>query len=180
MAELWDLYDKDRNPLHMTHTRGKRLRKGTYHLAVGIWTVCDDNRLLLTLRSPEKRDWPNTWENTAGSVLMGETARQGAVRELREETGLLVAEEELTLLGTECGKNAIGDCFAVRKSFTLEDIVFQEGETVDAKLVTFAELDEMIRQDLVAYPVAYRLKTVRAALESFIAATDPNRKEPNP
>lgn len=176
MAELWDLYDKDRKPLCLTHPRGKRLRKGTYHLAVGIWTVCDDNRLLLTLRSPEKRDWPNVWENTAGSVLAGETARQGAVRELREETGLCVTEEELTLLGTECGKNTIGDCFAVRKSFTLDDIVFQEGETVDARLVTFDELDAMIAQRLLAYPVAYRLKTVRAALEAFIAATDPKKE----
>lgn len=168
MSELWDLYDEDRNPLHKTHPRGKRLPKGSYHLAVGIWTVSDDNRLLLTLRSPEKRDWPSYWENTAGSVLAGETTRQGAVRELREETGLRVSEDDLVFLGTERGRSTIGDCFVVRKSFSLSDIVFQKGETVDARLVTLSELDALIAEGLVAPPVARRLTEVRASLIAFM------------
>ena len=35
--------------------------------------------------------------NTGGSVLAGETSRQGAVRELKEETGIGVSEEELIM-----------------------------------------------------------------------------------
>ena len=66
MSEIWDLYDRDRNPLGVTHVRGHYLPKGTYHIAVGIWTVNSKNEVLLTLRSPQKRDWPNVWENTAG------------------------------------------------------------------------------------------------------------------
>lgn len=168
MPELWDLYDVKRIPLQKTHPRGKRIPRGSYHLAVGIWTVSDDNRLLLTLRSPEKRDWPSYWENTAGSVLAGETTRQGAVRELREETGLRVSENDLVFLGTETGRNTIGDCFVVRKSFSLSDIVFQKGETVDARLVTLSELDDLIAEGLVAPPVAKRLSSVREALCRFI------------
>lgn len=178
MPELWDLYDEDRNPLQKTHPRGKRLPKGAYHLAVGIWTVNDQGRLLLTLRAPEKHDWPNYWENTAGSVLAGESTRQGAVRELREETGLHAREDELVFLGAETGKSTIGDCFAVRKSFTLSDIVFQKGETVDARLVTLPELDALIAEGLVAPPVAGRLQTVRSALEAFLSATDPKKGTP--
>ena len=87
MQELWDLYDIKRNPLGLTHVRGTRMRRGTYHIAVGIWTVNDRNEILITLRSPEKHDWPDLWENTAGSLLAGETSRQGAVRELFEEPG---------------------------------------------------------------------------------------------
>ena len=41
MQELWDLYDIKRNPLGLTHVRGTRMRRGTYHIAVGIWTVND-------------------------------------------------------------------------------------------------------------------------------------------
>ena len=87
MQELWDLYDIKRNPLGLTHVRGTRMRRGTYHIAVGIWTVNDRNEILITLRSPEKHDWPDLWENTAGSLLAGETSRQGAVRELFEDKG---------------------------------------------------------------------------------------------
>ena len=54
--EIWDLYDRDRNPLGITHIRGRYLPKGAYHIAVGIWTVNSKNQVLLTLRSPQKRD----------------------------------------------------------------------------------------------------------------------------
>lgn len=58
MQELWDLYDENRNPLHITHVRGARMKRGTYHVAVGIWTVNDRQEILVTLRSHEKPDWP--------------------------------------------------------------------------------------------------------------------------
>lgn len=168
MPELWDLYDGNRNPLHATHVRGTRLKRGTYHIAVGIWTVNDQNEILLTLRSPEKRDWPNLWENTAGSVLAGETSLRGAVRELREETGIRITEEELFLLGTETGRNTIGDCYIVRKNVPLNDIVLQKGETCDARWVTVEELDRMIAAGLVAPPVSGRLSRIRHRFEDFL------------
>ncbi len=168
MSELWDLYDGDRHPLNMTHIRGTRLRRGTYHIAVGIWTVNDQNEILLTLRAPEKPDWPNLWENTAGSVLAGESSLQGAVRELREETGIHVSEKELYLLGTERGRNTIGDCYIVRKNVPLADIVFQKGETCAARWVTLTELDAMVAKGMVAPPVSSRLSRIRSRFEDFL------------
>ncbi len=176
MSEIWDLYDRDRKPLGQTHIRGHYLPKGTYHIAVGIWTVNSKNEVLLTLRSPLKRDWPNVWENTAGSLLHGESSREGAVRELREETGITVAEDELHFLGTERGRSVIGDCYIVRNDTDIKDIVFQEGETVDAKWVTLAELDGMIEEGLVAPPVARRLKKIRKNFESFIYGKENNNE----
>lgn len=168
MAELWDLYDKNRRPLNIKHERGKYLRKGTYHVAVGIWTVNDKNEVLLTLRDPSKRDWPNIWENTAGSVLSGETSLQGAVRELYEETGIKAEESELILIATERTSNAFGDCYMLRKAVPIESIVLQKGETCDAKWVTLQTLDDMIKNGLVAAPVVRRLKKIRKKFEEFI------------
>ena len=168
MQELWDLYDGNRRFLNQTHWRGVRLPRGAYHLAVGIWTVTDACRILLTRRSPEKPDWPGLWENTAGSVLAGETSRQGAIRELREETGISASEEELFLLGTERSRNTIGDCYIVRKNVTLGDIVLQKGETCDARFVTLTELDGMIGEGIVAPPVCSRLTRIRNRFEDFL------------
>ncbi len=175
MSEIWDLYDRDRKPLGITHERGRYLKKGTYHIAVGIWTVNNNNEVLITLRSEKKRDWPSVWENTAGSLLHGESSRQGAVRELFEETGIKVDEESLVFLGTERGRNVIGDCYVVRKDVDIKDIVLQDGETCDAKWVSLTELDSMIEQGLIAPPVSNRLKKIRKQLEGFIFSSE--RKE---
>ncbi|MBQ4065019.1 MAG: NUDIX domain-containing protein [Clostridia bacterium] len=168
MPEIWDLYDADRRPLKELHIRGDRLRRGTYHIAVGIWTVNDKNEILLTLRSHEKREWPDLWENTAGSVLAGETSLQAAVRELREETGIHATEEEFYLLGTERSRNTIGDCYIIRKNVPLRDIVFQKGETCAARWVTLEGLDDMIARGIVAPPVAGRFARIRSKFEDYL------------
>ncbi len=168
MPEIWDLYDEKRNLLNIKHIRGTRIKKGSYHVAVGIWTVNDKNEVLLTLRAPEKYDWPNMWENTAGSLITGESSRQGAVRELFEETGIKVTENELFFVGTERGRSTFGDCYMVRKNVDINDIVFQKGETCDAKWVTLSELDSMLAKGLIAPPVAARLSRIRGKFEDFI------------
>lgn len=168
MSEIWDLYDKDRKPLGITHERGVPLKRGTYHIAVGIWTVNSKGEVLLTLRSDKKRDWPNRWENTAGSVLTGETSREGAVRELFEETGIKVKEDELTLIASERTRNAFGDCYMLKKDVPIENIVLQDGETADAMWVSLSTLDRMIEEGLIADPVKNRLKKIRTEFENFI------------
>ncbi len=96
--ELWDLYDENLRPLGRTRRRGDPMAPGAYHIGVDIWVINAKGEILLTLRAPEKRELPGEWENTCGSVLAGETALEGAVRELREETGIVAAPEELTPL----------------------------------------------------------------------------------
>ncbi len=176
MKELWDLYDSSRKLLPEKHIRGHRLRAGTYHISVGIWTVNCRGELLLTLRSPEKHDWPDMWENTAGSILSGESSRQGAVRELYEETGIAVSSKELCYLGTEHVRNTIADCYIVRKSVPIEELKLQAGETCDAKWVTLDELDKMIEVGLVAPPVSARLKKIRKKVEEFIMNSTENKE----
>ena len=82
---------------------------GEYHIVVEVWTVNNDGEILLTLRHPDKKEYPNFLENTGGSTVAGETSREGAVRELFEETGIVAAENELFYLGTNIGKAAFID-----------------------------------------------------------------------
>jgi 8-oxo-dGTP pyrophosphatase MutT (NUDIX family) len=166
--EYWDLYDADRQCLGRLHQRGVALPYGTYHLVVSIWTVNTNQEVLLTLRSPEKELFPNYWENTAGSVLAGETSEQGAARELFEETGIAVSKDELYFLGTKEKKNAFVDLFMVQKDITLSDIKLQKGETVDAKWVTLPELNAIIKRGELAFPVAQRFEQVRATFEELL------------
>lgn len=157
MAEYWDLYDEERRPLGRTVMRGSMAcAAGEYHVAVMIMTMNGRGQLLCTLRSPDKSKYPNLWELTAGSVLAGEDSPTAARRELFEETGILAGEGELRFVRTVKENTAFIDCYFLRRDVDIADIRLQEGETVNAKWVGKAELENMIAQKKVAFPVTRR------------------------
>lgn len=166
--ELWDLYDAQRRPLGRTHRRGEPMPAGEYHVVVAVWTVNGRGEALLTLRDPKKESYPGMWENTAGSAVAGEGSAEGAARELREETGILVPPGELTLLGTRRERSAFADTYIVRRDVPREELRLLPGETVDARWVTLPLLDAMMTRGLVAAPVCARLAAVRDAFEAFL------------
>ena len=166
--EKWDLYNEDRQPLNRTHNRPEPMTKGEYHVIVSIWTINSNNEVLTTLRHPEKDKYPNFWENTAGSILAGERSVEGAIRELSEETGIKVSEEELYFLGTVKEEAAFVDIYMVRKDVKREELVMQEGETVDAKWIDIEVLDKMLETGEMAGPVGTRLAPFRRKFENFI------------
>ena len=170
--ELWDLLDKDRNSLGITHPRGRQypMPRGTYHTVVSVFTVDASNRLLLTLRAPTKGMYPNYWEFTGGSGVAGEDSLTSAHRELSEETGIDCPAEELVLLGTIREPSAFMDCYLCRLDKAGEDVsvTLQEWETVDFKWVTFCELETMIHKGLIPPPCAMRYGFVKAKLMELV------------
>ena len=172
--ELWDLLDKDRNPLGITHPRGRQypMPPHTYHTVVTVFTVGADNRILLTLRAPTKGMYPDYWEFTGGSGVTGEDSLTSARRELSEETGIDCPPEELILLDTLREPSAFMDCYLCRLDKAGEDVAvtLQEGETVDFKWVTFCELETMIHKGLIPPPCAMRYGYVKAKLTEIFGA----------
>lgn len=153
MREYWDLYDHERKPLGRIHQRGLPLGEGEYHVVVSVWTVNQDGKILITLRSEEKELFPGHWENTAGSVMRGETSLDAALRELREETGIEASPEEITCLGTVLKVTSFVDIFLVRKMLDPDSIQLQKGETTAYRWVSYDELKEMDRQGKLAFPL---------------------------
>jgi len=172
--ELWDLLDKNRNPLGITHPRGRQypMPPHTYHTVVTVFTVGADNRILLTLRAPTKGMYPDYWEFTGGSGVTGEDSLTSARRELLEETGIDYPPEELILLDTLREPSAFMDCYLCRLDKAGEDVAvtLQEGETVDFKWVTFCELETMIHKGLIPPPCAMRYGFVKAKFTEIFGA----------
>ena len=170
--ELWDLLDKDRNPLGITHPRGRQypMPPHTYHTVVSVFTVDAQNRLLLTLRAPTKGMYPGYWEFTGGSGVSGEDSLTSAWRELSEETGILVDKERLVFLDTLREPSAFMDCYLCLTDEAGEDIeiILQEGETVDYQWVTFCEFETMIHRGLSPPPCAMRYGYVKQLLIDII------------
>ena len=165
--EIWDLCDENRKPLNRTHVRGVELGENEYHIVVNI-IVANDNKEILITKRDLRKDFGGLWEVTAGSILAGETSKKGAIRELKEETGIDIKENELILLGTLKETSCITDTYFAKYNFDISKVRLQEGETIDVKKVTLGELYKMINNNEVASPTVDRLIDVKDKLEECI------------
>lgn len=109
--------------------------------------------------------YPDCWENTGGAVLAGETSLEGALRELREETGLAAQPEVLRLLDTAWGTSSAVDIYLYAMAGTAQ-IRLQPGETADYRWVSLEELAGMMDAGLIAAPIVPRLRQVWHALKA--------------
>ena len=64
-----------------------------FKLALCMANLSKDGKLLLTKRCKEKRTFPNAWVMAGGSIELGESLEYGAIREVFEETGILIDNE---------------------------------------------------------------------------------------
>lgn len=157
--EIWDLFDRERNPLGNQHIRGQLMTAGEYHVVVEIFTFNRDGKLLVTQRDAAKT-YPLLWECTGGSVTAGETSLIGAVRELEEETGIVADSKDLNHIGSLRKDNYFLDSYIWKSSRQLEptDLKLQDGEVCSAKFVTVAEWEAMNNEKLVVPKVWERFK----------------------
>lgn len=117
--------------------------------------VCDvivmhhDESYLLMQRDSRKH-FGGMWEATAGgSALQGENPLDCAIRELREETGIIA--EQLTEIGRVVNHetHTIYVEFLCKTNWDKKSIILQEGETSDYKWISRDALRKMVQQELV-------------------------------
>ena len=171
--ELWDAYDREGNPLGFDLVRGEPVPENVYHLVAEILAVTIDGRVLITKRHPEKA-WGGYWEYTAGGVVKGETPIQGALRELREETGIVVSEEDLHPVYVDARPgidrlSTIYHSFVVFFDLDEQTIRLQEGETVDYELQPYEEFKRALMEDRFVNVIRTRFLDHREAYDRIIA-----------
>ena len=145
MTEILDLYNENGEPTGGTVLRGTPVPHGYYLMLVSIMTLRSDGRFLITKRAPEKK-YAGRWEITGGCVQSGETAAEGALRELREETGITASAAELTECGTDRRSGYIHCFFLIHKDVPEDAVVLQPGETDAYRWVTPAVYRALMRK----------------------------------
>ena len=90
------------------------------------------------------------WEPTGGLVISGENSIQGIKRELQEEIGLNVSDNELFLVKEKIEEeencNSFRDVYIIKKDIDLNELHFYDGEVINAQYVTIEKLSYMIEQ----------------------------------
>lgn len=157
MAEYWDIYNKDREFTGRTIKRGEPFAEGEFYVCCEIWVMNLKGQMLVTQRHPDKKAG-GQWEFTGGGVLAGETTKQAAVREVKEEIGIGLDETELELLDVYQHKNYFMDIYVVRKDLADEEIVLDTNETVDWAWATKEEIQDLIESGKMVRSVGMRYR----------------------
>lgn len=144
-GEIWDIYDKDRNPTGRTHKRGDPLAPGDYHLVVHVWLKNQKGEYLITRRAPNK-GYPNMWEATGGSALSGDDSLTAAIREVKEETGLTADPSLGKCIMSYMREDCFTDVWLFEQDFSLSDVVLQEGETTDKMYAGKEKINSLLKE----------------------------------
>jgi len=161
--ELWDMYDRDGRKLPGTLVRGEPIPAERYHLVCCVVVRHTDGDFLLMRRSPEKESCPNIWEiGAGGSVLQGETAEEGARRELEEETGINRGSWIYT--GRYVIPGTINEGYLCITDYPKDQIRLQPGETTDYRWLSKEEFVRFFDSDACIDLFKIRLKDFVDAL----------------
>ncbi len=124
-------------------TRREIRARNLRHRNVGVFVQRGDGAIVVHQRAPWKDIHPSLWDIAFGGVPdVGESDRQAAIRELREEAGLSVDPASLIDLGGAVNEDShtrwVAHFFAIR---TDAELSADDGEVVQMEEVPVAEIE---------------------------------------
>ena len=145
--EFVDVYDENRIKTGKVINRNdkNKLNENEYTLAVHCWIINSKKEILITRRNLNLNRG-GMWEDTHGGVQTGETSIEGMKRELKEELGIDIEDNELILVKILKRKNVFRDCYIVLKDISIDYINFNDNEVMDCKYVSIEEFKEIIKK----------------------------------
>ncbi len=101
VEEYLDIYNEDGSPSGRKAEKKQVHQQGLWHRAVHVWFINSKQELLLQLRSHLVDNHPSKWDiSAAGHVSANESDLTSALREAKEELGVVLRPEQLILIGT--------------------------------------------------------------------------------
>jgi len=175
MEEYIDVLDDTGKPTGKRELKSIAHRDGDRHRTVHIWIVNPKGELLIQRRSPNKENHPNMWDiSCAGHVSAGETSIQAALRETKEELGLVLGEKDFEYLSTINGPRVLlnggayidhefNDVYLVRIK-NVRPLELQKEEVAETKWVSYQELEKTVENDISFVPHREEYKLLFAVL----------------
>ena len=150
--EYIDIFDYNNNPTGEIKEKTQAHEDRNFHRTAHVWIMNDKKELLLQKRSATKKSHPNFWDiSGAGHIRAGETVIEGAIRELKEELGVEVKEEDLqyiaTIKSTKNPKNMeFQYVYLLNCNKEIEEYIFEDNEVSEVKYVFYKDLEKMVEE----------------------------------
>lgn len=146
--ELWDIYDDNGNKTGKTIERNNKccLGEGEHFLSVHIYLRNSKGDFLVQKRSIKKKNMPGMWYITGGCVIAGEDSIEGAIREVNEELGILIKQEEYKHITRLKRSQCYIDIWEVIKDIDISSCILQENEVDEVKYIKREEFFELLEK----------------------------------
>lgn len=143
--ELLDLYDDSGKPLGTTIERGSKFENGNIMLSI-IFIKNQDEKFLIQKTSEEKG---SKYSSTGGHVTHGEDGMTTILRELKEELGLDVKENELKTIALvkHPERPCLINLYLLEKDLDLDALKLQTEEVDSVEWMTKEEILSLINDD---------------------------------
>lgn len=156
MDELLDIVDAAGKPTGKTALKSIAHKNGLYHNTIHLWLYTDKKEILLQQRSHKKAIYPLLWDvSVAGHIDAGETFKQAAIRETKEEIGLDLNELELSKIGIKLHESIYNDgaikdfefhhIYIAKLKVDISMLIPQKDEVEALKLATFDMFKDLLK-----------------------------------
>ena len=154
MEEYIDIVTKEGVLTGKSALKSEIHTKGYYHNTAHVWLYKKEGYVLLAQRAATKSICPLLWDvSVAGHVDAGERIEHAAIRETKEELGLVIFQESLVKIGiTECFQsypngiidNEFHHTFMCELNNDVEDLKIDTNEVEAVKLISLKEFQDFI------------------------------------
>ena len=145
--EYLDIYDENNNYLGYAEERKKAHNENLWHRHVSCWIMNEKGQILLQQRSLTKTKNPGMWSKTGGHVDKGETPNEAIKREVFEEIGLSVKDEDIFNFEIFKSKNPNEHYYSYGYIFFTnlkeEDYTLQKEEVEQVKYYLIEEIEKL-------------------------------------
>lgn len=137
--ELRDLYDKNKEKTNETIYSIEKIPENRYILVELVLIQNTQGQILVQKRSKQKG---GKYALTSGHAKAGETPLQGILSEIKEELGVNVLPEELTLIHSEKSdaKKSFYDLFYLQNDYDISKMNLQKEEVEEVKWLSEDEV----------------------------------------
>lgn len=155
---MLDIYNEDGTPAGYTASKKEAHEKGLWHRAAHVWFVNNQKEILLQRRAKNRESHPDKYDiSAAGHLSAGDSMVEGALREIEEELGIKISEEELIYLGdiskesTQHNGTYINkehdSVYLVKKDIPIEDFTISQEEVDHIKYIPLDEFKKWIVEE---------------------------------
>ena len=152
--EYLEIVDEENNLTGKTEERDIVHAKGIWHREIAVWIMNEKGEILLQKRSPNKKQGANNWSTScAGHIDIGEEPIKSAIREIREELGIPVKEDDLKHLFTAKNKRVLTNSFNnifcylyfLKVNTPIEEFTIDTEEVSKIKYIPFEEFEQLVK-----------------------------------